>query len=104
MLSHLAGCDPVMRPSGSADEPENPQVPATNGQRRRGRFIEMDTLEQRYLGLVARIGQYRMPDAARARVLAEVERVHRRERAYVGDAMVVSNIDSRRALRARSMA
>jgi hypothetical protein len=69
-----------------------------------GDLIEMDTLEQRYLGLVARIRQYPMPDAGRARVLAEVERVHRRERAYVGDAMVVSNIDSRPALRARSMA
>jgi hypothetical protein len=38
-----------------------------------GDLIEMETLEQRYLGLVARIRQYPMPDAARARVLAEVE-------------------------------
>jgi hypothetical protein len=43
----------------------------------------MDELEQKYLALVERIRRYPMTEAARARILAELEAIYRRERAAV---------------------
>lgn len=44
-------------------------------------FAGMDDLEQQYRALVERISRYPMSEAARTRILAEVEAAYRRERA-----------------------
>jgi hypothetical protein len=45
----------------------------------------MDELEQKYRALVERIRSYPLSEAARARILAEVEAIYRRDRAVKAD-------------------
>jgi hypothetical protein len=44
-------------------------------------FAAMDELEQQYRTLVDRISGYPMTEAARTRILAEIEEIYRREKA-----------------------
>ncbi len=46
-----------------------------------GHVAGMDNLEQRYRALVRRIRGYAMSEAARARILSEIEEIYRREKA-----------------------
>jgi hypothetical protein len=45
----------------------------------------MDELEQKYRALVERIRSYPMSEAARARILAELEAIYHRDRAVKAD-------------------
>jgi|GEM_PF-7082034 len=52
--------------------------------------MDSDDLEQQYQSLVRRIGGYPMTEAVRARILAEVEAIYRRERAEL-EAAITTN-------------